>query len=99
MRGGVLTTDQLRQLKNTFIVTATLAARAAIRGGLDVEDSLSLSDSYIQKCELMNNMERIFNLQYHMVLDYTERVEKLRLGKSPTKLAVEVANYIQHHLS
>lgn len=67
--------------------------------GLDVEDSLSLSDSYIQKCELMNNMERIFNLQYHMVLDYSERVEKLRLGKSPTKLAVEVANYIQHHLS
>ena len=47
----------------------------------------------------MNNMKRIFNLQYHMVLNYTERVEKLRLGKSPTKLAVEVANYIQHHLS
>lgn len=66
---------------------------------MDVEDSLSLSYSYIQKCELMNNMERIFKLQYHMVLDYTERVEKLRLGKSPTKLAVEVANYIQNHLS
>lgn len=99
VRSGVLAADQLRQLKNTFIVTATLVARAAIRGGMYVEDSLSLSDSYIQKCELMNNMERIFNLQYHMVLDYTERVEKLRLGKSPSKLTVEVANYIQHHLS
>lgn len=99
VNGGVLAADHLRQLKNTFIVTATLVARAAIRGGMDVEDSLSLSDSYIQKCELMNNMERIFNLQYHMVLDYTERVEKLRLGKSPSKLTVDVANYIQHHLS
>jgi hypothetical protein len=35
VRGGVIANDALRQLKNTFIVTATLASRAAIKGGLD----------------------------------------------------------------
>ena len=30
VRGGILASDQLRQLRNTFIVTATLASRAAI---------------------------------------------------------------------
>lgn len=39
------------------------------------------------------------NLQYRMILDYTARVERLHLGKHPTKLTVDVANYIQHHMS
>lgn len=99
VNGGKLAIDQLRQMKNTFIVTATLASRAAIRGGLDVDDAFSLSDSFIQKCELLSSPERIINLQYHMVLSFTERVERLRSGKSPSKLVIDVANYIQHHLS
>lgn len=99
IRGGILATEQLRQLKNTFIVTATLASRAAIRGGMDIEDAFSLSDDYIQKCELMNMPDKIMNLQYHMILAFTERVERIRLGKRPSKLATDVAKYIQHHLS
>ena len=99
IRGGVLAADQLRQMKNTFVVTATLVSRAAIRGGLDSNDAFSLSDSYIQRCELLDSPDRITNLQYHMLLEYTERVERVRLGKSPTKLAIAVANYVQHHLS
>ena len=39
------------------------------------------------------------NLQYRMVLDYTERVERLHLGKRPSKLTIDVANYIQRHMS
>ena len=34
------------------------------------------------------------NLQYRMILDYTARVERLHLGKHPTELTVDVANYI-----
>ena len=34
-----------------------------------------------------------------MILDYTARVERLHLGKHPTELTVDVANYIQHHMS
>lgn len=99
VRSGVLASDQLRQLKNTFIVTATLISRAAITGGMDTDDALSLSDVYIQKCELLSSIEEITNLQYRMVLDYTERVEKLRMGKTPSKLVLDITNYIHHHLS
>lgn len=99
VNGGILATEQLRQLKNTFIVTATLASRAAIRGGMDIDDAFSLSDSFIQKCELMNAPDQIINLQYHMVLEFTQRVERIRMGKRSSKLTIDVANYIQHHLS
>ena len=99
IRGGILSPEYLRQMKNSFIVTATLCSRAAIRGGLDVDDAFSLSDSYIQSCERLDTAEKITNLQYHMVLEFTERVERLHLGEHPGKLAVAVANYVQHHLS
>ncbi len=99
VRGGIIASEQLRQTKNTFIVSVTLASRAAIRGGMAVEDAFSLSDAYIQKCELLNSPDRIMNLQYHMILEYTQKVERIRLGKRPGKLAIDVANYIQHHLS
>lgn len=99
VRGGTLASDQLRQIKNTFIVTATLISRAAIRGGMDANDALSLSDEYIQRCEVYSGIDHITNLQYQMVFEYTERVERLRNGKAPTKLVIDVGNYVQHHLS
>ena len=99
VRGGIVAAEQLRQMKNTFIVSVTLASRAAIRGGMDAEDAFSLSDAYIQKCELLNSPDQIMNLQFHMVLEYAQRVERIRLGKHPGKLAIDVANYIRHHLS
>lgn len=99
IRGGTLASDQLRQVKNMFVVTATLVSRAAIQGGLSTEDAFTLSDAYIQRCELLNALERITNLQYHMVLEFAERVERIRFGGKPTQLTVAVINYIQHHLS
>ncbi|MGM9666363.1 MAG: helix-turn-helix domain-containing protein [Eubacteriales bacterium] len=99
VRGGILAENQIRQMKNTFIVSVTLVSRSAIRGGMDTEDALSLSDAYIQRCEIMNSIEDITNLQYRMVVDFTEQVEKVRLGKNPSKLVTDVANYVHHHLS
>ena len=99
VRGGVIANDALRQFKNTFVVTATLASRSAIKGGMNAEDALSLSDEYIRKCEFLSNGEQIINLQYHMVLEYTRRVERIRLGKHPSKLLMQVTNYVQHNLS
>ena len=99
VRGGILAPEHLRQRKNLFIVTATLCSRAAIRGGLDVDDAFSLSDAYIQSCERLDTAEKITNLQYHMVLEFTRRVERLHLREHPGRLAQAVANYVQHHLS
>lgn len=98
VRPGILSGSQLRQYKNIFIVSATLASRAAIKGGLSEDISFRLSDAYIQKCELLSDASLIQNLQYHMILDYTERVERIRIGEHPTELALGVANYVSGHL-
>ncbi len=66
---------------------------------MDVDDAFRLSDAFIQKCELLQTMDRIINLQYHMVLDYTSRMERLQFGAKASKLAIAVANHVRRHLS
>ena len=99
LKVGTVAQEQLRQNKNIFIVTATLVSRAAIRGGIDVTAALALSDQYIQRCELADSIDQINELSYRMVLDYAERVAKIRLGQNPSVLVTKVSNYIQQHLS
>ena len=99
VHGGTLAGDQLRHMKNLFIVTATLVSRAAIQGGMYEDDAFSLSDAYIQRAELLSDHDSILNLQYHMLLEFTEQVGKLRRGDNVTGLSLAVANYVRHHLS
>ena len=99
VHGGTLAGDQLRHMQNQFIVTATLVSRAAIRGGMHEDDAFSLSDAYIRRAELLSDHNGILNLQYHMLIEFTEQVEKLRRGENVTKLSLDVANYVRHHLS
>ena len=63
------------------------------------DDAFSLSDAYIQRVELLTSHSRILNLQYNMLLEFTEQVEKLRRGEHATKLSIDVANYVRHLLS
>ena len=99
IRPGQMAPEQLRQLKDTFVVCATLVSRAAIQGGLPVEDAFSLSDAYIQKAELLPFPDRIINLQFHMILDFCDRVSKLRENGQPSDLVLQVRTYVLHHIS
>ena len=99
LRAGTIAEDDIRQAKNTVIVTAPLASRAAMQGGMDAEEALSLSDGYIRKCERMHAMESIINLNYRLVMDYAERMEQLLYGHPHSALVIEVNNYVRQHLS
>ena len=99
IRGGIIAQSDLRQSKNLLVVTATLVSRAAMGGGMDQEEALTLSDSYIRKCELLTNVQEVTNLNYRLVMDYAEHMERLHYGKAPSKLVAEVTNYLYKHLS
>ena len=93
VRPGMMAREQLRQVKNTFIVTTAEASRAAIRGGMDVEDALTSSDAYIQECEMITDGSQITKLQYDMILFYTQQVQRIRHANYASELVKNVANY------
>lgn len=96
---GKIADTYLRQLKNIFITCATTVSRAAIAGGLPVEEALSLSDRYIQHSEKYLYPDQIHNLQYHMVLDYATRVRNLAMGKQYSKSIQNIISYLQEHIT
>jgi AraC-like DNA-binding protein len=98
-KAGKLTQgDPLRQMKNIFIVSATLATRAAIEGGLSPEIAMSLSDLFIQQMERMNDSQKILSYQNQMIMDFTRRVEDLNLKDKFSKTVADMCRYIQENV-
>lgn len=98
-RVGKLAHDELRQKKNTFVCSATLASRAAITGGLSHEIAFSLSDYYIQKAELLSDYNAITKLNMEMLLEFTKRVEELKFYGSRSKHVVNVSRYVNRNIN
>lgn len=98
-RAGTMAGDALRQEKNLMVCTATLVTRAAIRGGLDRATAFSLSDTYIQKAELMKDYAGLLRLNARMVEDFTQRVADARCGAGASPLIRSVREYILTHLA
>lgn len=71
---GIIANDNLRQLKNMFIVTVTLASRAAMKGGLNPNIAYSLSNTYFQQVERLANPDAIISLTIQVQEDYCRRV-------------------------
>lgn len=92
-RPGKIAYDELRQQKNLFVCSATLATRAAIEGGLDKETSFSLPDIYIQSMERLFSLNDISKLLVKMLFDFTERVAETLCGGCNSQLSKSVYNF------
>lgn len=95
---GILSkNDALRNEKNLGICSVTLATRAAIKGGLNTELALTLSDSYIQGIEMQKDIESINSLNNTMLMDFAKRVHQCHLQKY-TRQIIQTMDYIHTHL-
>lgn len=92
---GIRANSIMRAQKNIFIVATTLISRAAIRGGLDYDTALSISDRYIYVIEEVRTYDEFSRLLYNMMIEFAQRVADLELyaDASPTvRAAVRLIN-------
>lgn len=97
LQEGLLADNTLRQAKNILIVSVTLATRCAIEGGMDIESAYQLSDIYIQEGEKLKNAEALYQLQYDMLLDFTNRVAQAQIPRDTTSDISKCIQYIKQH--
>ncbi len=95
---GVLSKDSLRILKNAFITSTALVSRAAIRGGMDYDYALTLSDFYIRTVENENSELNIPPMLGMMMLDYCTKVAELNKPQDCSPLTVAILEDINRHL-
>ncbi|MCX7710414.1 MAG: AraC family transcriptional regulator [Clostridia bacterium] len=95
---GILAKNNpLRSSKNLFICMVTIITRAAIDGGLAPELAYTISDSYIQHVEELNEIKEVVNLRFKACCDFAERVHILKQQKysNPVNRCI---SYITDHL-
>lgn len=97
---GKLADSPLRQAKNIFIgIISVIGKHAAIPGGMDVEEAYELIDLYIQACEQAKSAEEVQDLQYNMLLDFTDRVGRSKLPDGITNEVFACLQYIDTHFT
>ena len=94
---GKIADTRLRNEKNLMIACVTLTTRAAIAGGMDIEQAYQLSDVYINEGEKMQSVEALSTLQRTMIFDFSERVAKSRLPNGLSKEISDCVQFISRH--
>ncbi len=97
-RIGCMSADGLRQLKYAFICLVTLVSRAAIRGGMPAETAFSLSDLYCQRMDVMAEIAPIRSLTVAMLMDYCDKVGRIRRQPATSPVVSACLSYISVHL-
>lgn len=85
-----------RYVKDMFICAVTLAARAAIEGGLALETAYQLSDFYIQTVENVVTSKEVYELMDTMYLDYVQRTHDAKLDVNVPNDLYFILQYIRH---
>lgn len=97
---GKLAQTPLRQAKNLFIGTITMVGKqGAIPGGMNIEQTYQLIDTYIQECERLQSLDAVKNLQFNMLIDFTSRVAQARMPEGISDEVLSCMQYIAIHLT
>ena len=100
IKEGKLAENPLRQAKNLFIGLITMVGKfAAIPGGMDIEQTYQLIDTYIQECEKLQTEDAVKNLQYNMPIDFAKRVAQQKLPKGISKDIYTCMQFIATHIN
>lgn len=95
---GVLSADVLRNAKNLCIAAITLASRAAMSGGANIEQAYALSDRYINEIENQDKVMAVYYLQSLSMFEFTELVASEKRKGVTGRFAVDVHGYILENI-
>ena len=95
---GVLSGDDLRNLKYHFAISAAQIARQCIEGGLQMSEAYSMSDYYIRTADRLSDRKKISDLHDEMCLSYVSRMRSLSREKMYSRPVTECIDYILEHL-
>lgn len=95
---GRLSDDSLRNTQNLAHAAITLASRAAMRGGANIEQCYTLSDQFFRQIEEQKQIAAVYYLQNRAMIEFTELVAKAKRSGTTSRFASDVHQYIIDHI-
>ncbi|WP_019722165.1 AraC family transcriptional regulator [Heyndrickxia coagulans] len=86
-----LAEEPIRSLRNSLICICTLFTRAAIEAGVPPETAFNISDAHILEIERLKTQEKLFELEYSMLRNFTEAVQQARKQEHRYSHAIHMA--------
>ena len=77
----------------------TLATRRAISSGVDTDEAFLLSDSYIQTAEKLKDPAAVQNLNFQMLLAFTQKVREKLIPKTSDETLQRAIHYVLQHIN
>lgn len=94
----ISTGNPSRQIKNSLLTFISLSARAAIRGGMTPEMAYTISDSYAEKIEQVDQMSELARIADQMFEEYIRKVHDLKTDKSCSDEIQAIRDHIDLHI-
>ena len=96
---GVLSENEIRNLRYHLIITIAFVTRFCIEGGMESETAFSLSDIYIRQADKAITAEQINLLHKNVIEDFTDRMARLRKSRIYSKQIMRCYDYIYKNLN
>ncbi len=95
---GILSEDNLRNLKYHLIITVAFITRYCIEGGMEMETAYNLSDVYVRSIDVCSTQEEINRLHMEVVEDYAKRMHIIQKTNQYPKTIMICLDYIYDNL-
>lgn len=95
---GRMSNNDLKQMQYFAVCCATLATRAAIRGGVSETTAYNISDEYIQKIDSMKRTEDVAEFLSEKAVELARMVEKTAYKKISHPALKKAMHYIENNL-
>ncbi|HCT91503.1 MAG TPA: AraC family transcriptional regulator [Lachnospiraceae bacterium] len=95
---GVLSRNEVTNFKYHFVITTAMITRLCRQKGMELEQAFRMSDFYIQKLDDIHTVQGVRSLHDAMVLDYTEKMCRLRRNDTNSRHINTCKEYIYAHV-
>lgn len=96
---GILSANPLQNMKYHHVILIAMITRFCIEGGLEPEQSFTLSDLLIRKVDQCTSQEELTGIKVEAVTAFTNAMHELRQGKALSYHVQHGVDYIVRHMS
>lgn len=97
-KNGLLSKNPLQNTKYHSVIFTALITRLCVEHGMLREEAYTLSDLYINRIDVCQNIPDVLHIQGELLLDFTNRMAKLEQAKVYSLPVLHAIDYINKHL-
>lgn len=94
---GIISKNELMQVRKTLVAAITLITRAAIEGGMMPAEAYALSDYYLVKSDDCKDIPALIGCRNEAVLDFCRRIREQKDRNTYSYYVTQTCDYVGKH--